>query len=103
MPCINPTAHLCSCRCSGTVMEQASWATGSGGVSWLAGQVEDRLRERARLQYSAATVRQVASTAKVAAQRTRAALAALDLAGAMKRSVQTAQQLRGPQMPLAPQ
>ena len=70
---------------------------------WCAGRAEDRLRERAQLKYTAATVQQVAFTAKVAARRTRAALAALDLAGAMRRSLQTARQLRGPNVPLAPQ
>ena len=81
------------------------WQTRS--TSWHAGKVEDRLRESAKLQYKAATVQQAASAAKVAARRTRAALATLDLAGAMRRSVQAAQQLRGaqgrPPVPLAPQ
>ncbi|CAL5220243.1 g2222 [Coccomyxa viridis] len=71
------------------------------------GKVEDRLRESAKLQYRAATVQQAASAAKVAAGRTRAALATLDLAGAMRRTVQMAQQLRSaqgrPPVPLAPQ
>ncbi|CAK0782821.1 hypothetical protein CVIRNUC_006016 [Coccomyxa viridis] len=66
-------------------------------------KAEERLRERARLKHTAATVQQVASTAKVAARRTRAALAALDLAAAMRRPLQTARQLRGPKVPLAPQ
>ena len=73
---------------------------------WLAGKVEDRLRESAKLQYRAVAVQQAASAAKVAAQRTRAALAALNLAGAMRGSVQAAMQLRSaqgrPPVPLAP-
>ena len=72
-----------------------------------AGKLEDRLREGAKLQHRAATVQEAASAAKVAARRTRAALATLDLAGAMRRSVQAAQQLRNapgrPPVPLAPQ
>lgn len=52
-------------------------------------------------------MQQAASAAKVAARRTRAALATLDLAGAMRRSVQAAQLLRSaqgrPPVPLAPQ
>ena len=70
--------------------------------------MEDRLRESAKLQYKAATVQQAASAAKVVARRTRAALAALNLAGALQRPVRAAQELRmrsvqgRPPVPLAP-
>ena len=69
--------------------------------------MEDRLRESAKLQHRAVAVQQAATAAKVAARRTRAALAALNLAGVMRGSVQAGMQLRSaqgrPAVPLAPQ
>ena len=105
------TADL-GCRQNWLLTDRSEWHFLQHPASCLtwrpapAGQVEDRLRERAELKYTAATVQQMASTFKGAAKRTRAALAALDLAGALRQSVQTAQQLRsppGPHVPLAPQ